>query len=683
MKARIIAALVAAAVLAAGCGGGAEGDGSTVGDAAAGTGDPTGAAESFPPADGVEPASTSDPPADAGRAGTADAPPQPAAGSDPAADESTGEPPAAADTAGSAEPGTPIDAVGRGIDDGATGGRSAAGATDQPEPAEEPEPAADSGPMTEPEPTTEPEPVTDSGPTTEPEATAEPEPADKPGTTADRPGTTAGEPDPGGETGTTADKSGTTAGEPDAAGETGTTAGETGIDVEPAEVRGDVAFGDCGEAYLCATLAVPLDHDDPGGAAVELALGMIPAGDPSRRVGYLLVNPGGPGGGMAGFLDAGARLSPRLLERFDVIGWDPRGVGGSVPSGCREEAADLYLLDPLPDSPEERAALDTAARTLAEACVAGLGEAVGNVGTMDTVRDMDAIRRALGAETINYIGFSYGTLLGAHYAGMYGEQLRAAVLDGVMDPSLTSMESAVGQMVGFARTIDDMFNWCRTEPACAVTGDPAEIYDRLTRQLDAAPMRDSGGAVVLNSARANLAVVVASYSSDIWSFFFESLAAAAGGDGTMLGLLGEAYIGIADLGAFTTVNCSDGGAPAPADLDAMREVLDAVAGDFGAASLVSALPCAYWPVTDGTLPVGAVAAPEAPPILVIGNRGDNATPYEWAVSVAGQLASGVLVTYDGNEHTSYGASDCVDRVVDDYFIDLVVPDADVDCPAEN
>lgn len=442
-------------------------------------------------------------------------------------------------------------------------------------------------------------------------------------------------------------------------------------------------FSDCERGYLCGTVTVPLDHDDPGGATVELAVGMVPAGDPAQRIGYLLVNPGGPGGGMDGFLDFGAGLSGRVLSRFDVIGWDPRGVGRSVPSGCSAASRDLYLVDPVPDTPAEQADLDAAARALADACAAGLGDAVAHIGTLDTVRDMDAIRGALGAETVSYVGFSYGTLLGLLYADMFGGRLRAAVLDGVIDPSLSGVELAAGQMVGFARTIDDMFAWCRTDAGCAVTGDPREAYDRLLAEIDVEPLRDSAGTVVLDPARAILAGVVASYTSDLWPLFFQRLAAALDGDGSSFGQLGEAYIGLGDLGAFSSIGCADAGVATGAELDALADALAEVAGDFGRASIVSGLPCEYWPVAAGTLPTGAIAARDAPPILVVGNRGDNATPYEWAVSVADQLNAGVLVSYDGDEHTSYGPSDCVDRTVDDYLVDLVVPSGHVDCPAES
>ena len=339
-------------------------------------------------------------------------------------------------------------------------------------------------------------------------------------------------------------------------------------------------------------------------------------------------------------------------------------------------------MDPIPDSPDEQDALEAAARALAEACAAGLGDLVGHIGTIDTVRDMDAIRRALRAEKISYLGFSYGTLLGLHYAGMFGDHLRAAVLDGVLDPSLTGVATVVDQTIGFARTIDDMFAWCRTDPICAVKGDPTEVYDRLLRQVDEEPLRDPEGQVVLDPARAILAVVVGAYDSSLWPLVFTGLADAVDGDGTMLGLVGEAYIGWVDLGALTSISCTDGGAATRVEIDALAEALAEVGGDFGRATAAPSLACLYWPVDSGSLPVGEIAAPDAPPILLIGNRGDNATPYKWAVSVARQLESGVLVSFDGSGHTSYGRSECVDRIVDGYLIDLVVPPGDVDCPAE-
>ncbi len=448
------------------------------------------------------------------------------------------------------------------------------------------------------------------------------------------------------------------------------------------EVRGSLEFSDCGKEYLCARLTVPADHGDPDGPKVELAVGMVPAGDPSRRVGYLFANPGGPGGGMQGFLDYGADLSADLLERFDIIGWDPRAVGDSVPSNCEQEAIQLHLVDPLADSPSEQAELDRAARAVAEACSANLGDLVGHVGTSDTVADMDAIRRALGAEEISYIGFSYGTTLGLLYAEQYGEHLRAAVIDSVTDPALAPLEQALAQATGFNRSVEAIFAWCASDSSCAVADDPAETYFEFLEQVNENPLTDQAGELVLGPARTILAAVVATYSSEFWPVFFEFLAEAIAGDGTSLARLGELYTVLADLGAFVSINCTDSGAVTRAELAALADELEEAAGLLGRSAVVSALPCEYWPVASGSLPVGPISAPKAPPILVLGNRSDNASPYEWATAVAEQLRSGVLISYDGHHHGSYGFSDCVTQLVDDYLLDLTVPDADVDCSLE-
>ena len=627
---RTLSALVAVMLVAAACGGDAEGD--RAADGAPGT------------APGEE--SMREDGSAAPRSSTRGAPGEPEPSEPPPAP--TAEPPEPPDSPGSPEAPEPPDSSGS---------------------PEAPEPPDSSGSPDAPEP-----PDSSGSPET-PEPPEPPDSPDSPDSPESAGASTAPAPH---------DAAQVAADSPDASGSGG--GAEASSPTEPTGERPDAAagleFAGCGQDYLCGTLTVPLDHDDPGGASLELAVGMIPAGDPDRRIGYLLVNPGGPGGGMSDFLNAGAGLSSRLLDRFDVVGWDPRGVGGSVPSRCQAEARELFLVDPAPDSPSEQAELAASARAVAEACAANLGDAVGHIGTIDTVRDMDAIRRALAADTISYLGFSYGTMLGLLYAEMFGEHLRAAVLDGVVDPSLTATEATVGQTIGFTRTIDDMFAWCRAEPTCAVSGDPAEAYERLLARLDAEPLRDLTDRVVLDPARGILATVLASYSSDLWPFYFIGLAAAIDGDGTMFGRLGEAYIELADLGAFISIGCADSGAAARAGLDALGRQLVEVAGDFGWASLMSIRPCEYWPVTAGTLPTGAVAAPAAPPILVLGNRGDNATPYEWATSVAGQLRSGVLVSYDGTEHTSYGTSDCVSATVDDYLVEGIVPAGGVDCPAE-
>ena len=441
---------------------------------------------------------------------------------------------------------------------------------------------------------------------------------------------------------------------------------------------GPLAFRDCGQSYLCAELQVPADHGNPDRGTVTIELGIRPAVDPNRRIGVLMVNPGGPGGDMNTFLSQGAGLSYRLRERFDIVGWNPRGVMGSVPHNCRDEAQHLMLLDPVPDTALEAAALDEAARETAEACRNSLGEYAHLIGTEQTVADMEFIRQALGEEQISYIGFSYGSLLGLLYADRYGPNTRAVVIDGVVDPALDSENLAVSQIRGFAQVIEDLFDACRQNTACPVPGDPSEAYHHLAAQVEVEPLLDADGNVVLGPAELVLALVMAAYIPDAWRFFHLGLAAALEGNGEMLQRLANLYLDSLDHGSFISINCTDNGKIGQDQLERLIRRLEEEAGDFGLSSASSIRPCVYWADTVPR-PVGPIRAPEASSVLVVGNRGDNATPYEWAASVAEALETGVLLTYNGQGHTSYGRHQCVDDVVDDYLIDLSLPTDDTEC----
>ena len=268
---------------------------------------------------------------------------------------------------------------------------------------------------------------------------------------------------------------------------------------------------------------------------------------------------------------------------------------------------------------------------------------------------------------------------------MFGAHLRAAVLDGVVDPSLTGAELAVGQMVGFTRAFDDMFAWCATQPDCPFTGDPAETWDRLLRQVDAEPLRDDAGVVTLGPARATLAVVMASYASDLWPLFFAAFAEAVDGDGELLGLLGEFYLDSADLGASVSIACTDLGAVTRAELDALTAELVEVAGDFGRASMLSGLPCEHWPVAAGTMPTGAIAAPDgtADP----GGRQPGRQRHPLRVGRVGGRSARLRVCSSASTATSTPATapaPAWTRTVDDYLVDLVgAARLTVDCPAES
>lgn len=450
----------------------------------------------------------------------------------------------------------------------------------------------------------------------------------------------------------------------------------------PAAVQpepGALAFQDCGRRYLCAELEVPADHNDPDAGTVTLELGMLPAADPDNRIGVLLVNPGGPGGDMNSFLEFGAGLSERLLDRFDVVGWNPRGVSASLHPGCHEEAKHLQLVGALSDTPENDAVIANAAQQTAEACLAGLNGRADLISTAQTVYDMDLIRQALGEDQVSFFGYSYGTVLGQFYADQYGTNARAVVIDGVVDTSLAHDDVLVEQIRGFARVVDEVFDGCLQDAACPIVGNPKAAYLQLMGQLEDDPLLDADGNVLVGPGEAQMALVMVSYlSADQWQWFYEAFALAREGNGQELHTLAQYYLEGADLGSFFSISCTDGGRLSEEGLDRLIERMVEEAGEFGRAAAAEARMCAYWPDTEPR-PHEPIQAPDAASVLVVGNTGDNATPYEWAVAVAEELETGVLLTYNGTGHTSYGFHQCVDDAVDSYLIDLELPAEDIEC----
>lgn len=439
-------------------------------------------------------------------------------------------------------------------------------------------------------------------------------------------------------------------------------------------------FQDCGQVYLCAELEVPADHNDPDAGTTTLELGMLPAGDPDRRIGALLVNPGGPGGDMHGFLENGAGLSDQLLARFDVVGWNPRGVSASLNPNCRDEADNLQLVGALSDTPENEAAIAEAAQQAAEACSAGLTGRAELISTVQTVHDMDSIRQVLGEDQISFFGYSYGTVLGQFYADLYGANARAMVIDGVLDTSLTYEDVLAEQMRGFARVIDAIFDACLADAACPIVGSPKSAYLQLMDSLETNPVLDAEGNVLVGPGEAQLALVMVSYfPEEQWPLLFQAFAQVWGeDDGQLMHDLAHFYLGAVDLGSFFSISCTDGGRMSESDLDRFVGRMVEEAGEFGRAAAAEARMCVYWPDVEPR-PHEPIRAPDADSVLVIGNRGDNATPYEWAVAVAEALDTGILLTYNGTGHTSYGLHPCVDEVVDNYLIDLVLPPEDTEC----
>ena len=211
--------------------------------------------------------------------------------------------------------------------------------------------------------------------------------------------------------------------------------GQPTVSPRPTPVLEPLQWSACGTGIECAELRVPLDHADPTGTTIGLALARRPARDPDQRIGALLVNPGGPGASGVNLAISLNSLDGAILDRFDIVGWDPRGVRRSEALGCNDDLLDFYRLDPSPDSPDEADELNRAAAAAASACELAAGDRLAHLTTDDTVADLDLIRRALGEDQISYLGYSYGTLIGLRYAEAHGSRVRAMVLDGVFDPT--------------------------------------------------------------------------------------------------------------------------------------------------------------------------------------------------------------------------------------------------------
>ncbi len=447
----------------------------------------------------------------------------------------------------------------------------------------------------------------------------------------------------------------------------------------PPVTVGAIEWKDCGEGFDCAQLAVPLDYANPRGRKIELSLSRKPAEKPAERIGSLLTNPGGPGASGIGFLRSGLLFDQRVLDRFDVVSWDPRGVNESNPLRCEKTALEYYEPDYTPDDPAEAQALHDAARRLVDACKTTDGEVLPHVGTIDTARDMDSIRQALGEDKLTYVGLSYGTRLGLVYAENFGKKLRAMVLDGVEDPSVDAETSLIQQAVAVDAAFEAFLADCRNDESCPIGPDPDKAYRELVAGVERKPLDVDGDQ--LGPTELAIATIAATYDSDAWEVLAQSIADGLDGDGAGLHVLAESYVDSVSFAANLAINCLDQPAPRnPAEFEAFQARAAAAAPRFGAYDAALGLPCYLWPVPANLAP-RKIAAPDAPTILVIGTTGDNATPYKDAVAVAEMLAHAVLLTYKADRHTSYGGSECATGAVADYLVDLKPPPPDTTCPS--
>ena len=419
----------------------------------------------------------------------------------------------------------------------------------------------------------------------------------------------------------------------------------------------------------------------------------LPARDQSKRIGSLVVNPGGPGGSGVDFVASAADSLPdELRERFDIVGFDPRGTGQSDPVNCKADMSSYYRLDFSPDDDAERAALVSGIQSFVDACARNEGSRLPYLTTDATVRDLDELRAALGDDKLTFLGYSYGSYLGAKYAEAYPDHVRALVLDGAVDPSLDSERQQVEQAAGFEGVLNGFLKWCATHSSCdfhrdgkpAARARPPPAPASTVRAL-LCPMRSP-------SERCRRPRSTSASRSTLYEgrggfdFLGSALDAADRGDGRGLAQLADSYTERNRDGsygsieeAFLAIGCADGPPVGTVnDVWTIEAAAAQAAPRLGRAIVNNSIACALWPVKGA--PAAPVHAPTAPPILVVGTKKDPATPFAWARSLATQLESGVLIAAPGEQHTAFGLGiHCVDDAVVRYFVDGTPPRGNLDC----
>lgn len=379
------------------------------------------------------------------------------------------------------------------------------------------------------------------------------------------------------------------------------------------------------------------------------------------------------------FLRQSATAFANLNKRFDLVGFDPRGVGQSSPVKCLDGSQlEAYkALDSVLDDPEEKQAYIDASRNFVAACQQNSGKVLQFIDSVSAVRDIDMIRAAVADPKLNYLGFSYGTFYAEHYAHMFPTHIRAMVLDGVVDPSLDANQQLLIYVKGFEQNLQAFLADCRARKTAskpcqfAQSGDPGTKLMDLMQRLDSNPI--TVGNRKLTRAYAVTAVQAGLFDEQLWPYLDQVLTNADRGNGQLMLGLADLLYGEFSYAANVAISCLD--TPVASDIasyDALTESFAKASPLFGPAWQYSNLVCAYWPYKATGKP-GPLNSLGAPPILIVGNTNDPATPYSGAVAVNRQISGSVLLTRNGNGHTAYGTSACATQAIDMYLIDLTLP----------
>jgi pimeloyl-ACP methyl ester carboxylesterase len=446
--------------------------------------------------------------------------------------------------------------------------------------------------------------------------------------------------------------------------------------------------GDSLDPLQCARLSVPFDYNNPSKGSFSLKLVKHPAKIRTKRVGSMLVNPGGPGfGGTDLPENAESYFSTTLIDTFDIIGWDPRGTGESTPAvDCVDNYDKYFTDDPTPETEAEHQVLIDVSKAFNAECEKRSGEILPYISTNATARDMDTIRAALGEEKITFFGFSYGSELGATWATMFPSTVRAAVLDGATDPTSNYMQGGLDQAKGFETEFTKFLAQCSANKKCPFynNGDAEGAFDELIKKLDERPLVFSKTRALVNQAIAYVAVSQAMYSSTMWPELEVALRDAQEGDGAGLMSLFDSYYQRTpdgkygnELEAFNAIMCLDDPGPKTVEeTDSYIPRFLEVAPRLGI-SFTGGYTCVFWPAKPD--PRIEITGKGAGPIIVVGTTGDAATPLASSQKMASTLEDGRLIVVSEDRHTGYGANDCVVSAVDNYLITTKVSFAEKAC----
>ncbi|MFD7711399.1 alpha/beta hydrolase [Streptomyces sp. NPDC059785] len=450
-----------------------------------------------------------------------------------------------------------------------------------------------------------------------------------------------------------------------------------------------------GTEWSCATMKAPLDWDEPKGDTIDIALIRAESsGGSGKRIGSLLFNFGGPGGSGVTTLPAFGKDYAKLRTRYDLVSFDPRGVGRSAGVRCEDDQQldEYFQQDATPDDAAEREAMLKNVKKFNAACDKNSGDTLPHVRTTDAARDMDLMRQVLGDDKLHYFGISYGTELGGVYAHLFPKKVGRAVFDAVVDPTQTPDQSSLGQAEGFQLALDNFAKDCTSKTEDCPIGDTAQdVKDRIAKLLTDLDRKPITGVFPrqLTQTAATGGIAQSLYSKDYWEYLTQGLEDAYDGDGKVLMLLSDSMNGRSEDGEYSNltaanvaINCADDKARfTTADVEKQLPRFRAASPLFGEYLAWSMLSCTKWPVAGaGDRP--DVSAPGAAPILVVGNTGDPATPYEGARKMADALGTsvGVELTYKGQGHGAYDSGNkCVHNAVDSYLLEGTVPRAGTVC----